>query len=184
MGRLNGRRVVFLVADMTHDEELNFPRYWLAWEGAEIIVAGIEKEHTSRFGRPIKADITTDRLPALAGVDAVVVPGGFGPDRLRTDRYALEFVRRMFQEGRLVAAICHGPQVLISAGVVKGRRLTCVKQVAIDVINAGGQYVDEAVVKDGNLITSRLPPDLPGFTTAIVEALAERPELSRARLAA
>lgn len=174
MGRLEGKKVVLLAADLTHDEELYFPKYWLAWEDATTIIAGINKEFTSRFGRALKADITTAELEQMHDVDAVVIPGGFGPDKLRMDRHAVNFVKRMSQEGRLVAAICHAAWVLISAGIVPGKRLTCVPAVAIDVINAGGTYVDEPVVRDGNLITSRHPPDLPAFTTAIVDFLSQQ----------
>lgn len=174
LGKLDGKKVVFLVADLTHDEELNFPKYWLAWEGATTVTAGISREHTSRFGRPLKADITTAELDQMHDVDAVVIPGGFGPDKLRMDRHAIDFVKKMHREGRLVAAICHAAWVLVSAGLVPGKRLTCVPAVAIDVINAGGKYVDEPVVRDGNLITSRHPPDLPAFTTAIVGFLSQQ----------
>jgi len=172
MGRLDGKRVVFLVSDLTHDEELNFPKYWLAWEGAQVTLAGMAKEHESRFGRKIVSDILTSELDGRE-FDAVIIPGGFGPDKLRTDPHVLKFVRKMFDEDKLVAAICHAAQVLISAGIVKGRRLTCVKNVADDVKNAGGIYEDSPVVRDGNLITSRLPIDIPAFITAIVEALSE-----------
>lgn len=172
MGKLDGKRIVFLVADLTHDEELNFPKYWLAWEGARITLAGMSKQHESKFGRAIEADILTSDLDKHE-FDAVVIPGGFGPDKLRTDRHVLNFVKKMFSEGKVVAAICHAAQVLISAGIVKGKRLTCVKNVSDDVVNAGGLYEDKPVVKDGNLITSRLPPDLPGFTAAIVDALSQ-----------
>lgn len=171
MGKLKGRRMVFLIADMTHDEELNFPRYWLLWEGAEVILVGLKEEHTSKFGRPLKADITVRQLEGLGSIDAVIIPGGFGPDYLRADDTVLKFVKKHFEEGKLIAAICHGPQVLVSAGIVKGRKLTCVKNVVTDVVNAEGEYVDEPVVRDGNLITSRRPFDLPGFTSAIIEAL-------------
>ncbi len=172
MGKLDGKRVVFLVSDLTHDEELNFPKYWLAWEGAQVTTAGMAREHESRFGRKITSDILTSELEGRE-FDAVVIPGGFGPDKLRTDKDVLKFVRKMFQEGKLVASICHAAQVLVSAGVVKGRRLTCVKNVADDVKNAGGLYEDSLVVRDGNLITSRLPIDIPAFISAIVEALSE-----------
>jgi len=172
MGRLDGKKIAFLVADQTHDEELNFPRYWLAWEGAEITLAGMAKEHLSRFGQRISPDILTSEL-GRHQFDAVVIPGGFGPDKLRTDKDVLEFVRQMFNEGKIVAAICHAGWVLVSAGIVRGRRLTCVKNIADDVKNAGGLYEDSPLVRDGNLITSRLPIDLPAFTAAIVEALSE-----------
>ncbi|MEM4311692.1 MAG: type 1 glutamine amidotransferase domain-containing protein [Nitrososphaerales archaeon] len=172
MKKLEGTKVVFLVADMTHDEELNFPKYYLEWEGAKTLLAGTKKELTSRFGRPIKADILTSELENLVEeTDGVIIPGGFGPDKLRIDNDALNFVRKCHNKGKVIAAICHGAQVLISAEIVKGKKITCVKNVAIDVKNAGGIYVDEPIVKDGNLITSRNPSDLPPFTEAIIEEL-------------
>lgn len=160
------------MADLTHDEEYNFPRYWLMWEGAEVTTIGLNREHTSRFNRRIIPDKTIDEAK-IDDYDAVVIPGGFGPDRLRVNEKVLDFVREMMRAGKLIAAICHGPQVLISADLIKGKKVTCVKQVSVDVINAGAQYVDEPVVIDGNLITSRHPRDLPGFTAAIIDALKE-----------
>jgi protease I len=170
MKRLKGKRIAFLVADLTHDEEYAFPRYWLKWEGADCVTVGVYKQHTSRFGRPLIPDMTIDEANS-EDFDAVVIPGGFGPDKMRTNEKVLQFVKDMMEKGKVVAAICHGPQVLISAGLVRGRKLTCVKNVSIDVMNAGGNYIDEPVVVDGNLITSRHPYDLPGFTEAIIKAL-------------
>lgn len=170
MGRLSGKKVAFLIADMTHDEEYSFPKYWLAWEGAKVVTIGLSKQHISRFNRSLTADLTISDAKA-DDYDAVVIPGGFGPDRLRANEEVIKFVREMMEKRKIIAAICHGPQVLISANIIKNRKLTCVRQIAIDVINAGGNYVDEPVVIDGNLITSRHPEDLPAFTTAIIEAL-------------
>lgn len=173
MGKLNGRRIAFLVADLTHDEEYAFPRYWLLDEGADVVTIGIKKEHISRFGRTLKPDKTIDEV-SPDEFDAVVIPGGFGPDKLRVNEKVLNFVREMDRMGKLIAAICHGPQVLISAGIVKGRRMTSVKQVKVDLVNAGAEYIDEKVVVDGNLITSRHPYDLPAFTKAIIEYLSKK----------
>ncbi|MEM1545360.1 MAG: type 1 glutamine amidotransferase domain-containing protein [Candidatus Methanomethylicia archaeon] len=170
MGRLNGKKVAFLIADMTHDEEYSFPKYWLAWEGAKVVTIGLSKQHISRFNRSLTADLTISDAKA-DDYDAVVIPGGFGPDRLRANKEVIKFVREMMEKGKIIAAICHGPQVLISANIIKDRKLTCVEQIAIDVINAGGNYLNEPVVIDGNLITSRHPEDLPAFTTSIIEAL-------------
>jgi len=103
----------------------------------------------------------------------VVIPGGYGPDKMRSNEKVINFIREMMNSNKVIAAICHGPQVLISAGVIKGKRLTSVKQVAIDIINAGGEYVNEPVVIDGNLITSRHPFDLPAFVNAIIDSLSK-----------
>ena len=182
MARLKGRKVVFLVADLTHDDELNFPKYWLLWEGADVVLVGLSATHTSKFGRVIETHATVDKLSGmLDSVDGVVIPGGFGPDKLRTNNNVQEFVREMVERGRVVGAICHGAQVLISADVVKGRRLTCWESVAQDVVNAGGRYVDESVVRDGNLITSRMPADLPAFTSALIGTLAEPKRVKKMR---
>jgi protease I len=101
----------------------------------------------------------------------VVVPGGFAPDRLRRYKGVLDLVRGVYEKGGVVAAICHGPWVTISAGIMKGKRATCVSAIKDDVINAGAIYMDKAVVIDENLITSRFPDDLPFFLPAIIKAL-------------
>lgn len=173
MGKLDGRRVAFLVADLTHDEEYAFPKYWLLDEGAEVVTVGIKEEHVSRFGRKLKPDKIIDEV-SPDDFDAVVIPGGFGPDKLRANEAVLDFIREMDKKGKLIAAICHGPQVLISAGIVDGRRMTCVKPVITDLINAGADFVDEKVVVDRNIITSRHPYDLPAFTRAVIEALSSK----------
>ena len=178
MPRLAGCKVIFLVADQTHDEELNFPKYWLAWNGADVKMVGLAKTHTSKFGNPIQVQATADQLSRMLNeTDGLVIPGGYGPDKLRTDRNVQEFVQEMVKLGKPVAAICHGAQVLISADVVKGRKLTCWESIAQDVVNAGGDYVDEPIVRDGNLITSRMPADLPAFTSAIIDVLAAKKDI-------
>jgi protease I len=106
-----------------------------------------------------------------ADFDAVIIPGGHAPDRMRMRHAMVDFVRDATDGGKLVAAICHGPQLLISADAVRGRTLTCWPSIAIDVRNAGGLYVDRPVVRDGTLITSRKPDDVPQFVAAILEAL-------------
>jgi protease I len=101
----------------------------------------------------------------------VIVPGGYAPDRLRRYQEVLDFVREAYDKGRIVASICHGPWVLISAGILKGKEVTCFKAIKDDVMNAGGNYVDREVVIDDNLITSRYPDDLPAFCKEIINAL-------------
>ena len=173
MKRLSNKKIAILVADLTHDEEYAFPRYWLLYEGAKVVTVGLYDKHISRFNREIKVDITIDKIKSEE-FDAVIIPGGFGPDKLRINENVLNFIRYMDRHKKLIAAICHGPQVLISAGIVKNRRMTCVKQVAVDLVNAGAKYVDEPAVVDGNIITSRNPYDLPAFTMAIIEYLSSR----------
>ncbi|HDD34035.1 MAG TPA: protease, partial [Thermofilaceae archaeon] len=102
-----------------------------------------------------------------------IIPGGYSPDYLRIDEKVLSFVKRMYEMGKVVAAICHGPQVLISAGLVKGKRVTAYKAVKDDLINAGAMFENVPAVRDGNLITGRVPDDLPEFCQLIISALSE-----------
>ena len=105
--------------------------------------------------------------------DCLVIPGGWAPDRLRRHAEVLDFVRKLHEKGKIIAAICHGPQVLISAGILKGKKVTCVSAIKDDVINAGAEYEDSPVVRDENIITSRVPRDLPFFCKEIIKALSQ-----------
>jgi len=118
----------------------------------------------------VQVDLVADQVDAST-LDAVVIPGGYAPDLMRRYPAVLALVRTAFEQGKVVAAICHAGWVLASAGVLKGRRVTCVPAIEDDVINAGATYVDAEVVRDGNLITSRMPADLPAFCRTIIEAL-------------
>lgn len=169
---LNGKRVVVLAEDMYEDPELWYPYYRLLEEGAEVILVGPEaKTYESKHGYPVRAERAAADV-RVADVDAVVVPGGFAPDRLRRSPAVLDLVRGVYEKGGVVAMICHAAWVPISAGIVKGKRATCVSAIKDDLVNAGATYVDEAVVVDGNLISSRTPADLPAFMPAIIAALA------------
>lgn len=169
---LNGKRIVVLAEDMYEDLELWYPYYRLLEEGAEVTLVGPEaKTYESKYGYPAKAERAAAEV-RVEDVDAVVVPGGFAPDRLRRYPAVLDLVRGVFEKGGVVAMICHAAWVPISAGILKGKRATCVSAIKDDLINAGATYVDEAVVVDGNLISSRTPADLPAFMPAIIAALA------------
>ncbi len=164
-------RIAILVHDRVEDDEFTFPLYYFKWRGHEVVVTSPLDEFGSKHGcRKWRPDVKTSDLRA-SEFDACIIPGGYSPDKLRLDEPTLKFVREMLMAGKIVAAICHGPQVLISAKVVSGRRLTSARQVRDDLVNAGAEWVDEPVVVDGNLITSRYPIDLPGFVEAIERAL-------------
>ena len=171
---LAGKRVVVLAEDGHEDLELWYPYYRLLEEGAEVLIAGHEKRsYVSKHNYPCEVDTTAEGLQAK-DFDAVVIPGGeAGPDRLRRHKEILDFVRTMDHEGKVVAAICHAAWVPISAGIVKGRRMTSFWSVKDDCVNAGAKWVDKDCVVDGNLITSRHPDDLPAFCRAIVSALSK-----------
>jgi protease I len=168
---LRGKRVAILAEDVYEDLELWYPYYRLLEEGAEVQIVGPEaKVYASKHGYPVQANVAASEVTAHH-FDAVVVPGGFAPDRLRRYPAVLDLVRGVYEKGGVVAAICHAGWVLVSAGILKGKRATCVSAIKDDMINAGAQYVDQAVVVDGKLITSRTPADLPAFLPAIITVL-------------
>ncbi len=171
---LAGVRVAVLAEDMYEDQELWYPYYRLLEAGAQVRVVGPEaRVYESKHGYPVEAEVAADEV-GVDNFDAVVVPGGFAPDRLRRYPAVLDLVRGVFEKNGVVAAICHAAWVPVSAGILKGKRATCVSAIKDDVINAGATYLDQEVVVDDNLITSRTPKDLPAFLPAIIAALAER----------
>lgn len=170
--RLQGKVVGILVEDQHEDIELWYPLLRLREAGAKTIVIGKEKDkrYTGKRGYPMTAEESVTTISADA-LDALVVPGGYAPDRMRTYPEMMDLVRQVNAAGKPVAMICHAGWVGISAGIVKGKKLTSVKPIKDDLVNAGAEWVDEEVVVDGNLITSRTPWDLPAFMRAIIEAL-------------
>jgi len=170
---LHDKKVVIISAHNFEDIELIYPYYRLKEAGAEVKIVSLEKGVIrGKHGIEVMAECTIKELDA-DNFDAVVIPGGWAPDRLRVYKEVLEFVSKMDKKGRLIAAICHGPHVLISAGVVKGRKLTAVRPLWDDLKNAGAEVRDTAVVTDKNLVTSRFPPDLPAFCKEIIKALSK-----------
>ncbi len=168
---LRGKKVAVLVADMYQELEFWYPYLRLKEAGATVVAVGPEaKVYESKLGYPAQAELGAKDV-RVEDFDAVVIPGGYAPDYLRRSRELVEFVRGMAQAGKPVAAICHGGWMLCSARVVKGRRVTSVSAIRDDLENAGASWVDEPVVVDGNLITSRVPADLPVFMQAILTAL-------------
>jgi protease I len=166
------KAVAILAEDDYEDLELWYPYYRLLEAGHEVKVIGSGRKtvFASKHGYEVRAEMNASDVDSV-DFDAVVIPGGFAPDRLRRVPAVNELVRRMFKEGKVVAAICHAPSVLISANVLKGRKVTCFVSIKDDVMNAGARYKDQAVVVDGNLITSRFPADLPEFMKALLRAL-------------
>jgi len=168
---LKGKRVAVLAEDIYEDPELWYPYYRLLEEGAEVVIVGPEaKVYESKHGYPVKADVAASAVSAK-DFDGVVVPGGFAPDRLRRSPAVLDLVRGVYAKGGMVAAICHAGWVLISAGILKGKRATSVAAIKDDMVNAGVIFVDAEVVVDGKLVTSRTPRDLPAFMPAVIAAL-------------
>jgi deglycase len=173
MSPLEGKRIAVLVEDEFEDRELTGPVEALRAAGATVSLVGPVQGGTYR-GKRGEAVVTADLAAGAARMkdfDALVIPGGHAPDRMRMRHAMVDLTRDAMETGKPVAAICHGPQLLISANALRGRTLTCWPSIAIDVKNAGGLYVDKPVVEEGNLITSRKPDDVPFFADAIIRAL-------------
>jgi len=168
---LNGKKVAVLVENDYEDPELWYPFYRLQEAGAEVTIIGPHAEtYTSKVGYPARATLAAEQARA-ADYDGVVIPGGYAPDKMRRYPAMLKLVREIWERGGVVAFICHAGWVPISAGILKGRRVTGVSAIKDDLVNAGATYVDEPVVVDGKMISSRTPADLPYFMPAIIEAL-------------
>jgi protease I len=170
---LSGKRIALLVEDGFEDDELTGPLDALQAAGASVTLVGPSAGAEYR-GKRGHATVTSDAAAgsvAIADFDALVIPGGHAPDKMRMRHAMVDLARDAMTAEKPVAAICHGAQVLISADVLRGRTLTCWPSIAIDVKNAGGLYVDKPVVEDRNLITSRKPDDVPVFSEAIIRAL-------------
>jgi len=170
--RLKNKKIAILVENLYQDLEVWYPYYRLKEEGAEVHFVGPEKggEYHGKFGYPVKAEIGINEAD-VKDFDAVVIPGGFSPDYMRRVPRMVQFVKEMHQAGKLVAAICHGGWMLASADIVRGKKVTSFFAIRDDMINAGAEFYDEEMIKDGNIITSRSPDDLPAFCRAIIEAL-------------
>ena len=173
---LEGKRIAIYVDQFYQELEVWYPYYRLKEAGAEVVLVGAKAGETypSKVGYPCTADKSYDQI-AVRDFDGVVIPGGYAPDHMRRHTRANQFVKEMDEEGKLVAAICHGLWVPCSAGILKGRRATCFFAIRDDIIHAGARYEDAEVVVDGNLVTSRKPDDLPAFCRASIEVLAHVP---------
>jgi protease I len=170
-----GRKVLVLAADLFEDAELLYPVYRLREEEVEVTIAGLTDEPVrgKKGHGPVPVDTTVDRVEA-SGFDALVIPGGYAPDHLRRSPAVLALVERFNADAKPIAFICHAGWVPISAGIVKGRRATSVAAIRDDMVNAGADWVDEACVVDGNLVSARTPADMGPWMRAFLSALDER----------
>lgn len=165
---VKGKKVLIISASKFEDSELEFPRDQLKAKGAKITIAGPTKAAFYGKGNTkIKPDLTFDEI--TSDYDILLLPGGKAPAIVRKSAKVLEVVRQFNDQGKLIAAICHGPQVLISSGIMEGRTATSYSKVARELKEAGATYLDEPVVVDKNIITSRKPKDLPRFMQAIFD---------------
>ena len=173
MMRLKGKKVLLLAENLYQDLEIWVPYYRLKEEGAEVTVvgSGSSRTFTGKYGYPIEVDKEAKEID-VSLYDGVVIPGGYAPDMMRRYPEMVRIVREAHQKGKVIAAICHAGWMLVSAGILKGKKVTGFSAIKDDLINAGATYIDEEVVRDGELITSRKPDDLPAFCRETVEALA------------
>jgi protease I len=187
--KLQGKRVAFLATDMVEQVELTEPWKAVQDEGATPELVSLEDGEIQGFNHYDKADtFKVDRTVEEASADdydALVIPGGVGnPDTMRLDENAVEFTRQFFEQGKPVGAICHGPWMLVEAGVLRDRTVTSWPSLRTDIRNAGGNWIDQEVVVEDGLVTSRKPDDLPAFNAKIVEEFAEGRHAKRAEKAA
>jgi protease I len=173
--KLKGKKAALLVEEMYNELELWIPYYRLKEEGVEVTVVGTGTASTYRgkYGIPVEADKTASEVTA-DDFDAVVIPGGYAPDKMRLHPEMVSLVRDMFNRGKVVASICHAGWMLVSAGILHGKRATSYVAIKDDMMNAGANWEDSEVVRDGALITSRKPDDLPAFCRTIVQAMEEK----------
>jgi len=165
-------KVFILVENIYEDLEFWYPYYRLREEGANVVTVApqADVEYTSKHGYPVRSDAAAKDLKGDQ-CDALIVPGGYAPDKMRRDADMVRLVKQADAAGKVIASICHGPWMFAEADILKGRRLTSVPAIKTDLINAGASWCDEEVVVDKNLITSRTPPDLPAYAKAIIQAL-------------
>lgn len=182
---LRGKRVAALITDGYHHQEMIEPLEAVTKAGAETTIIGVDPRHVSEGlldflsaklpdNLKPKPRVRAHRLVAdvkAEDFDALLIPGAYAPEQLRLVPDAIALVRETYAQKRIIAAICHGPQLLIAAEIVSGKDMTCVKTIAIDLKNAGAIYVDRPVVRDGNIITARVPADLPQFNQALIDSL-------------
>jgi len=169
---LTGKRVAVLVDQLYQEMEVWYPYYRLKEAGAEVLLVGAEagKTYPSKTGYPAVAERSYSSVVA-EDFDGVIAPGGFAPDYIRRYKEATDFVHNIDKAGKLVAAICHGPWILCSSNMLRGRKATSFIAVKDDVVNAGAEWSDAEVVVDRNLVTSRKPDDLPAFCAASIRVL-------------
>jgi protease I len=178
MPDIKGKKIAILATNGFEQSELEVPLKKLREAGAAVDVVSPEAGEIKGWdmkdwGRPVKVDKMLTEVSA-DDYDAVVLPGGqINPDLLRVNQQAISFIQDFYSAGKTVAAVCHAPWLLIEAGIIQGRRATSYKSIRTDVINAGGQWVDEEVVTDQGLVTSRQPSDLDAFSAKIVEEVSE-----------
>jgi protease I len=166
------KTILILIENEFRDEEVVYPYYRFKEAGYDVKLVGPEKdrEYKGKFGVILKSDLTASVVNP-EDVTAVIIPGGYAPDKMRINKDMVDLVKKIFLQGKVIAAICHGGWMLAEADIVRGKKVTAYKAIATDLKNAGGKYLDSEVVVDGNLVTSRTPSDLPAFCRSILKLI-------------
>ena len=171
--RLQGKTIGVFVAAEVEDLEFWVPVMRLREEGAKVVVIGLSNQVVhGKHGLEMTPDVSIEEAPAVNTLDGIVIPGGWAPDKLRRNQKVLQIVRDIHAQGKIVATICHGGWVPISAGIMRGRKATGSTGIKDDIINAGGTWVDEAAFREGNMVWGRVVEDIPDFCRELVAALA------------
>jgi protease I len=173
--RLKGKKVITVIENDFEDSELIYPHYRLKEEGAISHIVGkeAEKTYTGKNGVPVVSDLSFDQA-RIEEYDAILIPGGWAPDKLRRYKEVLEMVHFMNDSKKIIGQICHAGWVLISADILKGVQVTSTPGIKDDMMNAGASWHNEEIVVDGHIVSSRRPPDLPAYGRALVEAIESR----------
>jgi protease I len=172
--RLQGKTVGYFVAQEVEDLEFWVPVMRLREEGARVIVIGLSTQTVrGKHGLEMTPDVSIDEAPTAATLDALVIPGGWAPDKLRRNQKVLQLVRDIHGQRKIIATICHGGWVPISAGIIRGHKATGSKGIKDDITNAGGIWADEPAFREDNLVWGRVVEDIPAFCRELVAALAE-----------
>jgi len=169
------RKILIMVDEGVEDVEFIYPYYRFQEEGYRVDIVGSKAKETyiGKHGVPFTSDLSPKEVNVDV-YDAVIIPGGRAPDRMRINEGLVNIVKEAYKKGKVIAAICHGPQMLIEANILRGKKATCWKSVATDLKNAGATFVDAPAVVDGNIVTSRFPADLPKFCQETIKLLKNR----------
>jgi len=166
------RKILIMVDEGVEDAEFIYPYYRFQEEGYKVQIVGskAKETYTGKHGIPIKSDLSPNEVN-VDEYDALIIPGGRAPDKMRINEDLVNIVKEAYKKGKVIAAICHGPQMLIEADILRGKKATCWKSVATDLKNAGATFIDASAVVDGKLVTSRFPADLPKFCQETLKLL-------------
>jgi protease I len=166
------RKILIMLDKGVEDAEFLYPYYRFQEEGyaVDVVASKANETYIGKHGVPLKSNLSPDKVK-IRDYEGLIIPGGRAPDYMRTNKELVNIVKEAFSTGIVVAAICHGPQMLIEADLLKGKKVTCWRSVITDVKNAGAIFLDEAAVIDGNMVTSRSPADLPSFCKETIKLL-------------